>query len=77
MDIEIERLPETTGAAFGAAALAAEGAGIASAVSMTGNLTGETIEPSEADVAAYRVIHDAGWAVALSASYSASAAERP
>ena len=67
LDIRIDRLPDTVGAALGAAALAAEGAGIASAVSVVGSPAGKTVETSEADVAAFRAIHASGWAAAVDA----------
>ncbi len=67
LDIEIERIPATIGAAFGAAALAAEGAGIAPAISVAGSPVGDTVETSEADIAAFRAIHDSSWADAVCA----------
>lgn len=62
LDLEIERLADAAGAALGAAALAAEGAGIAPAISVAGSPLGESIEAPEADIAALRAIHESSWA---------------
>jgi xylulokinase len=67
LEIKIERVPDTIGAALGAAALAVEGAGIAPAISVAGSPKGETVEMSEDDVAAFRAIHDSNWADAVGA----------
>jgi xylulokinase len=67
LDVRIERMPDVAGAALGAAALAAEGAGIARAASLTGTPTGRTVERSHADVATFRAIHESRWAHAIAA----------
>jgi xylulokinase len=67
LDVRIERLPDVAGAALGAAALAAEGTGIARVASVTSTPTGTTVERSHADVATFRAIHESSWAHAIAA----------
>lgn len=67
LDVQIERLPDVAGAALGAAALAAEGAGIARATALAGTPTGTTVERSQAEVATFRAIHESRWAQAIAA----------
>ena len=65
LDVRIERLADIAGAALGAAALAAEGAGIARAASLTATPTGTAVEQSQADIATFRAIHESRWAHAI------------
>ena len=67
LDVRICRSPDGGGAALGAAALAAEGAGIASADSLTRVAIGETLDPLPADVSTFRAIHETRWAKAVAA----------
>jgi sugar (pentulose or hexulose) kinase len=67
LDIQIERSSDVAGAALGAAALAAEGAEIAPAISLIRPVDGAIIERSQADVSAYDAIYKSQWANAVGA----------